>query len=144
MSDELLTTVELTFPHVKLRNLAFLAIAPGFTHWHYRAESIIEVLNTGYWDPARTIGPNGPQPMDQITITAPDGAVFGVFGVQPTGALQVAWLAHTTAVLLPPGFSRQSHWDHRAPGDWTEPKAEAKQPKATQTGPTEPTEQPHD
>jgi hypothetical protein len=58
-----------------LRHLTVIAYANDFTLWHYRAKGILDVLDTRFFLDARDLITPG----DQIHISAPDGALLGVF-----------------------------------------------------------------
>lgn len=56
-------------PAVVLRNLCVIGHGFGFTQWHYSAESLREVLETGFFDDAAGMITQG----DHVSISAPDG-----------------------------------------------------------------------
>ena len=65
------------YPYARLRNLSALHYANGFTHWHLRAQSIIDILDSRYFkEEVFDLIAEG----DQVSVSANDGSALAAFG----------------------------------------------------------------
>jgi len=82
---------------LKLRNLAVLSYAQGFTHWHYRHDSaMVEVLQPGFFSPATDMFAQG----DRIIVSGIYGSV-DLHVVKKDQHLSVVALQATVLTLFP-------------------------------------------